>query len=512
MKKRMYLMLLMLLLSIGGIVYSAAALSRAQTQVELYPTTLAGDPKAARGLSLHYGAGCNEKLLWETDYAIGGEPESSFSFDRDRVQYPARHPISYRGADLRFDGLSFIASGFPSRPEEAEDNYWGAMTPLILDVAERTAPGTEHREVLRLGDYLDSYPLNASLTFYGEYMPLLSLLPPEGYEEALSRFSGAFSFPISEEHCVAAAVIRNSDGSYEEFEISTALPETVGDVQDLPWMGDASAGQATHTEGVSIQEEPVSIHTVSTEYRDFSHTAEGETADFQWIYFVVEARDKEGKLLDYSRTPGGYALYRIPLSGGKQDPMTSVERLETVTALDPETEVLALEISHDQNELYMITGTETDAVLHILDAATGREEQSFPTVLSENRWYHIETGEDFVLICADWSLRLYRREADGTYTEAIAADLEVGTYDFVLNGCLDVSYDGERLALVYEAADRWIHQDTYWSFDVGFNVLVCDSQGLRYAGSFDHSLNHCPSADGRSMCTREDPLVELSWS
>lgn len=509
MKKRLYLMVLLLLLGIGGIVYGTVTMSRDQTRLEFYPTTLQGDPAAAQGLRLHYGISCESRLLWETELPLGGEPETTFAFDREGVKYDLPRPIRSHGIDMMFSDFSSTHTGI-SHILDQEDaaRHFGKFDAMIRDVAERTTPGTARQEILRLRDYMESYPLSVSLPFEASYMPFHSSFTGQEEKDVSQQLSELFSFPVLEEHRLSVTVTRDSSGEYHDAEISTISSEEPGTVREEPW----EYTPVSHGEADAVQEGPVEIRTISTSYENDRWSADPAAPGTYPAFFVVDARGREGRLLDYSGTPGGYALYKTELSNGQEPPSIAVDRLETVMPLDPEVRVLSLELSQDTRDLFMVALEGGEYTLRIWDTAAGTEKQRLPffTADGPDSGYKTEVGEDYVLFGQDQELRLFRKDGGGTYREELQTALpEDGPFGAFW---LEAAYDGERLALIYRPREHWISRGESWSMDTGFQLLVCDREGIQYIGSYDTSLNHCIREKGDLLCRQEEDLVDISWS
>lgn len=201
-----------------------------------------------------------------------------------------------------------------------------------------------------------------------------------------------------------------------------------------------------------------------------------------YAYFIPELRNSSGQLLDYSQTPGGYGVYRIPCV---ERPLTP-EDLEMVLPLEETQRIVRFQVSADESELLLFSSGESGSRLQILDGETGAERQSLSLSFSPETLGAVVPGENCLLLFQKDSFTLLAKDQPGHYASTFTLPLsylentpfltELNSVDQVQQKTA-AAYGGKRLALM-------LIQDGGNTA----NISILDAQGLLYTGLYESSL------------------------
>lgn len=224
-------------------------------------------------------------------------------------------------------------------------------------------------------------------------------------------------------------------------------------------------------------------------------------------YFAVSAITQEHDLLDYSRVPGGYGIYRLPC-GTQDTPLSAiVDGLELFYPLARTEEMIWLQQSADQTKLFLVTQEENAYILKVLDAKTARLLQRIPLLEADgSRWMSdFFIGADFLAIFFDdRDFVVLSQAPGGDYVWEYSGALPEPEL-FAFNRMYDsvIAFDGKRLAVAAMARDRAL---------CGFSLTVCDQTGVLYAGRYDSSLDKGQPENYHERCNAAGyaPL-QLHW-
>lgn len=123
---------------------------------------LSGDPQAASGVTLHIASHWDGRLLWDTDYTIGGDgAESDFRFSSRAVEWETVRQKRMNLYLFYGDHFDFCETEGSYAPIEIE---YLPYPEAVRAVAERAPAGTEYKETVRLGDYYGEYPMDLSVS------------------------------------------------------------------------------------------------------------------------------------------------------------------------------------------------------------------------------------------------------------------------------------------------------------------------------------------------------------
>lgn len=113
MKRSLFLGLILISAAMLSIPFAAGRVNGAKEDIVITQEVLSGDPQAAAGVALRIPSQWDSRLLWETEYAIGGEgAESEFSFLPRKARWEEATEIAI---GIYFEmGLLNITDGSPA--------------------------------------------------------------------------------------------------------------------------------------------------------------------------------------------------------------------------------------------------------------------------------------------------------------------------------------------------------------------------------------------------------------
>ena len=459
MRKSLIALALLLALAAGGAASAAVLLGLQAGRVTVTEHVLYGDAGAADGLLVEVKACCERHLHWDTQYWVGApeRTETRFRYTQEAESIPQE--TEYSGVSVNNMGELWGSSWSTSSTGDLADRDLSGVTQLYLDVAGRTQPGTEHTETVYWKDYYEFYPIYVSVDLPGfHYSPEKFNRP--GWETELERqlretFAAFFRVPVLEDDAMEITVRRNSQG-------------------DIVGSG-MSGGNA--------------INSVGT-------VAEGA------CYFTVDLHQND-QLLDTSRIPGGYGLYRLPYSMKEGSAVVRPEELAMVYPLEPENELIELKATADGKRVLLLTREQGVCWLTVLDGATAEQLQRLElTHIPEDSGVSLQIYDGF-LVSLEGGERftVLEERADGTYRQALAAawpeDERFREQMLWIEPVMD--WDGERLAAAFYPYHSEWRNGEYAPYKqvCGFYLCVWDGGGLRYVGRYDSSLDAPPGPMGQ---------------
>lgn len=439
MRKALVLMTGLFLLSFAGLGAVHTAIAATQDQITLTEHCHVGNLSAAEGLTSDLRIQISDQLCWDTHLTVGKPPETDFRF------HPAPEPFSSQercGVTLDADT---VVSLYIDTADAARDHRLGWLQQPLADLAVPSASQEAVQKTISVADYLTDYQLH------------ISVLRPEGPIDAIAAnhdflqdLQNAFRFPVLESHQVALCLEPLAGSLYFTAEdVETTAPT----IQS--WTDDAAT----------------------------------------FLYFIPEARTHDGRLLDYSRTPAGYGVYRLPDSGPP-----SVEPLEMVFPLRDSQHIRGLQTLPDGETLSLLIQEGTQMTLWLLDGTTGLPTQQFP-LRSPASFRHCKLlcHEDLLLIGMDDSFSFLCRDSSGQWLLQLEGQFPsvqpsyIQPYD-------DLAWDGARLAIAccYNS-----------SFSPDFSLMVYDTTGLLYHGDFQTSLG---TESRGSLMAPHPSAIRCQWS
>lgn len=467
MKKTAILLIILLLLSLGGVCVAGASVYDTSDEVRLTETVIYGDPRAADGLQFELNTELDNQLQWNSriSFPNDGETKTAFSF------YPKRIP---RTPSFSSNLQIHVASGYQNFEPDTEQT---GLHEAMQELWEKAAPGEEVSGEFLLRDYLAYYPLELMLN-----------LP-----------DGTAYFQRFDSHMLHSEEANNSE---------TKFQRSMEDYFRIPVL-------ETETIRLNVyrneQNRPASYGSSSTDSDSYSMSFWSVRAG-NTIYFVISGTSKDGEVMDFSQLPEGYGIFALPLEAvGTDDagqPLyePQADQLDMVYQLEPGTTISNLRCSPDERHLILETIEDGVLCMTVLDVETMSVIQPLELVpcgyLAEVKDY----GDYMVYRVGGEpsQILVLTRGNDGICKLALAVQEKPEHTDgFYLHPyhCI-YAYDGTRLAVinpmptVEKPGYRMSEHD---NLNCGFFLAIYEQDGLSYFGIYDNSLQTTSNHDYQSI-------------
>ena len=460
MRKATIAMLLLLVISIGGVCVAAAGVHGPHDQVVLKEKTVYGNREYAEGLDIQIQASYASHLFWDTTYSTGTESQAETDFLFSARKIHDEVSTGYQG--IMLDNQI----GYFYEPSEEEAH---GVARAYRELAEKVPAGQERETTIYLKDYIDTYPMTVDVDLPGIGMGLdwnfQMNTPAEEHdnlneiEKDIIRLQEYFAIPVLDE---------------ETYSLSVGKDEN---------------GNVTHMSGGTGDGDSFWIQVINAIADDA-------------CYFTFDTHTTEGNVVDTSMLPDGYGLFCVTFNGDydENDPMVLEEmdfgEPEMVYAIDPNAYIQGLYLNEDQSQLYLLTEEDHKLYLTVIDRDTmdTLQKMQIHDWEEEHGYVHeVHMKEDFwVLWLSEGRLALLGKAENGTFN-LVFCELynhgEAGDYSMSVYAAVD--WNGERLAVVDQNFPEYTF-DTHYksrSKSCGFWLLVYDDEGtMVYAGEYYSSL------------------------
>lgn len=485
MKRALALTLILVLLGGAGLVLANRQVRSQEDQVVVTERILVGDPSLAEDITIYQQVEYDQHIRWDITYKLGEAPETStvFTFSHDYLDYSGQFTFSGLSAGttpVYEQGYSNLEAGEVTESYRSVKLERGENLPEELigvnkayhELYEETEAGEAGSKIIRLSDYYDYYPLQFMMEVPGfstwwdwseafEYLDTQEGAPRDS-RLAINEY---FRIPVLEEETLEINIEKQASGQLW----STGYGSTESDSYQ-PW--------------------------VLASYTD------------EAVYFIMNGRSSQGKVMDFSQVPGGYGIYRLPIPQNLTEEethspnMVPLGEVTTICSLDPEAVVTCLQVSDDQTRLYLVTiedgvyyftvmDLERYEILQKLELASCTNEEYYWNVQSslyekENvliLWlgYVDDTGDHFAVLIP---------QENGTFEleflteQAYVFDYAEDHGSFFVFSPETFAWNGEKLAVIERLSNQVHDQQTFCSCA----VAIYDATGLVYYNVLDNSL------------------------
>ncbi len=471
---------LLLAVPAGSIFFLSSGISQYSDDVTITETTVFGDPSAAAGITVDLWSEFWGESYWNTRVSAGDtiKTETTFypssPFEEDSEYYYKKMPefgITIRDS-IGYDYGDEILPGTQNGINDAFDA-----------LAEEILPGESKEKKISLDDYMEHYALQVEIT-----IPSDSYL---GYDEIL-----ATSRVIEDEKAAAVwmSELEPDSDQYiaQQFQKFFQIP--VLDTEKIKIGLDKSpSGEITD----------VSYGNAESEIAALWSRCNVVTEDA--IYFTFQGHGSAGTLLDFSQVRGGYGIYMLPYN--KTDGVKA-DQLSMVYPLNPEIEILAMELNTDRTALLLHTSEDGIYVMTVINLQTMEMRQRIEVLKvteasSWRSWY----GGNFLVVQYGENLMVFSVNNDGVYSLDFTAQLPEPSDGWRWPEDEDVMiYDGKRLAAAGPLKGTNTNHDT-------FCLTIYTRQGIAYHGTYHTGFNPVSADSYRWYCNLiyEDPLT-ISWN
>lgn len=496
--RRIAATVLILSLAAGG--YALAQVSGQKDYVRVYEKTVAGDAKAAEGLTVNFGASVvRSGLNWKNTYCYGANGEN-----KQKVEFLPNNPdieaykTSYQ-TSVSFDiyedfDLQSINELFYERQEE--------LPPVGKEALETAKRKKEIKELLKT-------PFRKNAESYMKN--LRDSIPENGEKEAVVRVKDLQDYYILSGYINGAdemldlnfSFLTANDGTDYELEEAEKW-KAWNDFFKIPVLEEEETTYRL-AKGNNGEISMTADYGITKGGDDFGFNIQScDTEDAS--YFFFDAHSLNGRVVDTSLIPGGFGIYRMPHEG--KDGKSSVEELENIYPLDPGAYYQSIAASPDGKKL-MISyyysnangqGKDEDEkvtlLAEVIDLASGKCDEKI-TLLENCEWPVVRSDGEFQVFTDNESMLKIYRYMDGRYRKIVDAE----GLDFSLPGLADITSTGTEIlyeegrvsALCYETINTW---DEDWnengfarneqSVSAVLNVFTED--GLAYCGRLYNNL------------------------
>lgn len=442
MKKTFAIFALCLLVLLGGVIAVVTALHDDRDDIVVTAHDRTGDRSAAQGFTAQQSVRRGGHLLWDLTMDLGSPEESQteFTYVKEDMGFPDQ---------TMPDAISIMPPTSWASVADL-DHLPAHFEAMAQDIASRTPEGETRTETILLSDYWDCYPLSVGLVTDD------TSVTQEDYARD-AAFTDFFRFPVLPGDTLEITVDPRPDAMWQ----FSTQPD--------------STGMAFHVNSVMADE------TIFFSFRPGA-----------WPFPSFE------------NVPGGYGLYRLDLTDGRED----LNSLACIYPLPDGTFILDLALTPDGSRLVMTTGNALGYACTVLDPETLEELQTFdlpmtpPTISTTytldkegNRssypYYYFEVfgslvSQDTFLLLGYDDIHLYLWK-DGAYTHQFSVSTEDFHLQAIRPGCESL-WNGEKLAIASTDGGP------------GLDLWVLDDQGtLLYRGQYVTSLEEDVETDPEDM-------------
>lgn len=470
------LLLALSLLSAAVLTGAALLIPASGDQVAYTETVLAGDPAAARGLTVHLplraATAGDDTLRWDVTYTFGATPVLSTRLSMKPIPSEPRCELHLH------TGIALPLS------DESPDRWQGTLSGLDLAFLQLylDTPPAEGETVSRtvpLADYYDHYPISPSVTylggdfFYARY--------PRGSQDG--------------------------DAWSEAFRDSFSLP--------VPHSARYTISIQRHVTPEGYTGDPPLSYSFQKEGGHSAYLTAAQAFDHQAIYFSPNLHEVLGEEVDVGRIPMGWGVYRLPYR--LEDQVFHPDEPSLFYGLEPSQEVADLRLTDDGRGLHLVIRDDTGLTYLRLDTDTGEELLRFPLTDDPEIRLELFFHDHFVAtVTSSTAVTLFAPDEGGRWAKRLTADFlslsvprsPFTSFPIYVPHQSAMAWDGERLAVVtqgYLPEEELTGVKGGYLRDCGFELAVYDNTGLLYLGHYDSDLDRyavAPQAtylDGQSI-------------
>ncbi len=485
-----------LALSLAGAVVTCAGTVGKTANAQVYEETLIGDASAAAGTEIRFGGGIPTKLGWLHQYTFGSADAQATTFSReteeDRTTYSQDLYLSVDSCAIKGEILPLLQELAAENADDAlrtestvqkaalaAEFFTADAVQKMQDLHDRLPADETTAETIKMNELLRYYPLSGAL------------IDEKGNSKNFEMGTGIF-FP----HRAAAAsawvdlnryfripILKNESMGYRV----TRYPQAQNDLYLKPdgWNSLVSGPESDH----------FNFDTISCRTDDA-------------VYFTFDPHTEKGELVDLSKIPGGYGIYRLPYD--REQEIFLSEKLEMIYALDPDRRYVGLTASPDGRKLLLQrqekiplepgsaewkglvrtpepAHTYEEAILtaETIDLASRKAEET-QEVLRGLDAVSFRSGRDYLVFSDGVSRLCVLTYEDGRYRKALSLE-DLPKVPCYSTDCDEeqMDYDGERLVLTELSSVQTTEPVVYgWygSVSGGADVAVYNADGLAYFG------------------------------
>lgn len=479
MRKVTIIMFIIMILTLGGTCFAAVNIYESRDEVTLTEMTAWGNKDFIQDLTMQMNIMYKDRLRWKTMVPIGN-PEKALT------RYTATLTPVYADLD-RDTGLNMESSINTSMVQEhiLQGNLNG-ITKAYAKLADTIGANEEAEKEIYLKDYIDYYQYTVELDipgtrFYewGTMSQNVTAKEQEKYTiEILNEF---FKIPVLEDERHSISIGKNEQGDIYHTGSGTGESDNFN-----MWI--------------------------------FNAIAEND------LYFTFDTHSRDGVVVDTSLIPEGYGIYGLPfdstLEGSEENAdriSADVDRLKMVYALDPQIEVMHLQLNGKKDKLLLHAEENGKYVVTVIDVSTMKTLQKIEIMEWDKDYgYQVYKDDDFIVS------NIHKVQEEGKIEAVVLAENEKGEYEIAFiseiqnkniptfnTSNMYLAFDGKRLAMSgFLEDEKQGYRETCNIF-----VAACDASGMKYYGEYRNSLETGYDAERYYYHCQQDGLepIVLKW-
>ena len=440
MRKYIILTLLLACISVGGILWAYIEINGQQDDILVTEMVEAGKKEFAAGIKINTKVLDEEyNLYWNTDmdFDAAGTMGSKTDFVYDRYEDPVEiyqdlEDYYYLSDTFNFHSASY--TGLDLKTTTA-DELGGMPVALIQEAVDEAKEERSATIVRDLDDYMESLPMRLDFS---------------SYEDDANRFEASY-----------AADGRPDWTSYLQYPVPQNFTYEIS-------VETASSGELTHLAIEHAKSEEVWYETNS------KGTEDGEN-----LYLAVSAivDGENGKIIsDCPAEKKG--IHRIPIVKEEYGSFLDLEQGRVVYPIEAEEQVADLRLSEDGTDIILITKSDYQYTLHVIDKNTmkAKQKQALMRLQESDESIRYSVFRDgWIFLFYEDGGFLLLEEKDGIYRQTIYGSVDGWYY----KSGLDCDYDGTRLAIVTLDDEATVIEPVLWIFD---------KDGCLYKGRYQHTM------------------------
>ena len=479
MRKVTIIMCIILILTLSTTCFVSVKIYDSRDEVTLTEMNSWGNKDSLQDLTMQLNIMYKDRLRWKTMVPIGN-PEKALT------RYTATLTPVYADLD-RDTGLNMDSSINTSMVQEhiLQGNLNG-ITKAYAKLADTIRANEEAEKEIYLKDYIDYYQYTVELDipgtrFYEWGTMSQNVTAKEQEKYTIDKLNEFFKIPVLEDECHSITIGKNEHG--EIYHTGSGNGES-----DLFYMW------------------------------TFNAIAENE------LYFTFDTHSRDGVVVDTSLIPEGYGIYGLPfdstLEGSKENAdriSADVDRLKMVYALDPQIEVMHLQLNGKKDKLLLHAEENGKYVVTVIDVSTMKTLQKIEIMEWDKDYgYQVYEDDDFIVS------NIHKVQEEGKIEAVVLAENEKGEYEIAFiseiqnkniptfnTSNMYLAFDGKRLAMAGFLEDE--EQDYRETCNIF--LAVCDASGMQYYGEYRNSLETGYDAERYYYHCQQDGLepIVLKW-
>ena len=465
MKKFGIIVILLLVLTAGGITAAHALINGQEHVITITETTLSGDKRAADGITVKakYEDAWGSINWWTTYSTTEGQVlECKTNLHEDEEENTEKDYVYFLS--------EYLGYGVDD-PEDTEtvakigEAHTGIPASEILEKINQAESGKRTQYTYQLDDYMDFFPVDLRSSkgkiHYNTMPGDLSYIKDYPY----------FQIPVPKGLNGTLSVTKDKDGDLKKWNMYINSNQFVAEGQGV--VSDGKLFLATS--GIGLY---------------------GESIDTD-----AETVDVNLHLLDNPQETHG--IHVIPIRGSTQAYSIDLEDAKFVYPFEPGEEVLQLDVSPTGEHLLLYSKMDKDIYLSVIDKSSMECLQKTLLMKEGKQIYGVIHGKDFMLAIDMYRNFVLMKSSGDTYEEQFRGNL--GDLPYYPNVCT-ADFDGERLA--FAACVRY---DEYGSdIPSHYTLQVFTKDGRLYSGAYESSLTKTDKNPGIVLSHTGSP-IEISF-